>query len=316
MKKRSFTMINVKKMRLTMFAASMVAAGALTGCFNDKSSNPGAGEAASPVAFQNGAALGAISDAICTYANKLGTALPSEPSVVKTDANGTVDVNLNTVKASDYPVTITCTGGNYYDEATDKTRTLAATDTIQSIIPNAAAITQVSGKVGVNTFTDLAAKLLKKSGQTTPAAATAALKEIGRILAPGLTENGGELNLLGASTPVTSASPSLTQNNTATKLAVYLAGLAKVAQSKGVSPSDLGKSLASSISAGTAVDQTIVTALPAKSAEYANDKSTSAELKQDTTDDSAGSGGAAVEPKGDGTTGGTGGNSTGGNGTA
>ena len=33
-------MINSKKTRLTMFAASMVAAAALTGCFNDKSADP------------------------------------------------------------------------------------------------------------------------------------------------------------------------------------------------------------------------------------------------------------------------------------
>jgi hypothetical protein len=313
MKKRSFTMINIKKMRLTMFAASIVAAGALTGCFNDDSADAGPNS----TSFNNGAALGALVGAICTYKNNSGTMLATKGRVV-TDNDGTAPVEIDNLVAGDFPVIVSCAGGTYYDEAANVFRSNAG-ESIQSIIPSLAALAEVGNRVGVNTLTDMATKLYNSAAPAdkTSSGALAAFKEIGRVMAPGLvgSEAGGELNLLGSSAPVKNDSPSLA-NNAASKLAVYLAGLAQVANDAGKTPAQLGELLADAITAGQSVDTTVPNGglgskLKTAATAYAKDKAPAA-LADDTEKDQSGSGGSASKPKSDGTndggaTGGTGG---------
>jgi hypothetical protein len=314
-------MINSKKMRLTMFAASIVAAGALTGCFNDESADAGPNS----TSFNNGAALGALVGATCTYANNSGTALVAANAPVVTGDEGTAPVNIVGLVAGDFPVVVSCTGGNYYDEANDSVQSNAG-ETIESIIPSLAALAQVGNNVGVNTLTDMAAKLYKSAAPAdkTSAGALAAFKEIGRVMAPGLVGSGtgGELNLLGSSTPVKNGSPTLA-NNTAGKLAAYLAGLAQVAKDSGKTPAQLGRDLAAAMTAGTSVDATVTggglgSKLKTAASNYATAKGP-ATLAASTSSDQSGSGGSASKPKADGTndgssTGGTGGSGTGGSG--
>ncbi len=290
-------MINSKKMRLTMFAASMVAAGALTGCFNDKSSDP------STTGFGLGAAKGAINGATCNYK----TAVNTNGFAGTTDANGEVQVAVTPgFGANDYPVVITCVGGTYFDESDNSTQ--PQTEPMRSVIPDAQSIGEVGGKIGVNPFTELATALFESlpagAANRTAAAAKASYGEIGRLFAPGMVANGGALNLMQASTPVNSASPTLGAN-VAGQLATYLAGFAKYAATNGGSMAVLAD-LRTKIATGTAVPASVAQGIKTQANSYTPGASTGV------TAQPSGNGGTAQKPAAGGTTGGTGG--TGGSG--
>ena len=102
-------MINSKKMRLTMFAASMVAAGALTGCFDDKSSNP-----PGPTSFSSTASYGALVGASCIVN---GAVTPNLTSYT-TDGDGLGAISA-VIAGSEYPLIVSCAGGTYYNEASE-----------------------------------------------------------------------------------------------------------------------------------------------------------------------------------------------------
>jgi hypothetical protein len=321
MKKRSFTMINIKKMRLTMFAASIVAAGALTGCFNDESADAGPNS----TSFNNGAALGALVGATCTYANNSDAVLESKTAPVVTNDQGTAPVNIEGLVAADFPVIVSCTGGSYFDEGNPIAGLVSnAGKTIQSIIPSAAALAQVANNVGVNTLTDMATKLYKAAADEdqTSAGAVAAFAEVGRVMTKGFIATGGGLNLLGSSTPVVNADPALA-DNTAGRLAVYLAGLAQVAKDAGISPAKLGERLAKAMTDGTNVNSVVpfkngenfVLQLKRAANNYAIAKGGTTDLAASVGGQASGEGGSASKPKGTGTDGsGSGGSTTGGTG--
>jgi hypothetical protein len=303
MKKRSFTMINIKKMRLTMFAASIVAAGALTGCFNDKSADPGT------TGFGLGAAKGAINGATCTYK----TALNTDGFAGKTDANGEVQVAVTPgFGPNDYPVVITCVAGTYFDEFDNNTK--PQTEPMRSVIPDAQSIAEVGGKIGVNVFTELATALFESlpagAANRTAAAAKGSYAEIGRLFAPGMVANGGSLNLMQASTPVNSATPTLGAN-VAGQLATYLAGFAKYAATiQGGTSMTLLADLSAKIAAGTAIPADVAQGIKTEANTYTPGSGTGV------TAQPTGNGGTAQKPAPGGTTtggtGGTGGTGAGG----
>tara|TARA_R110000772_G_scaffold144093_4_gene253823 strand:- start:79743 stop:80735 length:993 start_codon:yes stop_codon:yes gene_type:complete len=319
-------MINSKKMRLTMFAASMVAAAALTGCFDDKSADAGP----SSTSFNNGAALGALVGATCTYASNSGADLISENAPVVTNSLGAAPVNILNLVAGDFPIIISCENGSYFDEANPGAGLVSNEgNTIQSIIPSAAALAQVGNNVGVNTLTDMATKLYKSAAaeDQTVDGAVAAFSEVGRVMMKGFMANGGALNLLGSSTPVTDDAPALA-DDTAGQLAVYLAALAQVAKDMNTipatTPAALGKLLADAMTNGTDVNSVVplkngenfVQQLKRAANNYAIANSGSTNLGASVSGQLAGEGGSASKPKGTGGNDGTGsgGNPSGGTG--
>jgi hypothetical protein len=292
-------MINSKKTRLTMFAASMVAAAALTGCFNDKSADP------SSTGFALGAAKGAINGATCTYKTAVGTV----GLAGSTDANGEVQVSVTPgFGAGDYPVVISCNGGTYFDESDNSTQ--PQTEAMRTVIPDGQSIADVGGKIGVNPFTEFAAALFESlpagAANRTAAAAKASYGEVARLFAPDMVANGGVLNLMQASTPVSSATPTL-GNNVAGQLATYLAGFAKYSAANGGSMAVLAD-LRNKIAAGTAIPASVAQGIKTQADSYTPGASTGV------SGQATGNGGTAVKPtpEGETTTGGTGG--TGGNG--
>ena len=282
-------MINSKKMRLTMFAASMVAVGALTGCFNDKSADP-----SSSTGFGLGAAKGAINGATCTYT----TAVGGSGAAGSTDANGEVQVTVSPgFGTNDYPVVITCAGGTYFDESDNSTQ--PQTVPMRTLIPDGQSIADVGGKIGVNPFTEFAAALFDSlpagAQNRTVAAAKATYGEIGRLFAPGMVANGGGLNLMQASTPVSTATPTL-GNNVAGQLATYLAGFAKYAATNGGSMAVLAD-LRNKIAAGTAIAPSVAQGIKTQANSYAPGAATGVSSQP------SGNGGTAQKPT---PTGGTG----------
>jgi hypothetical protein len=316
-------MINIKKMRLTMFAASIVAAGALTGCFNDESADAGPNS----TSFNNGAALGALVGATCTYANNSGTALVSVNAPVVTNSKGAAPVDIKGLVPADFPIIVSCQDGSYFDEANPTAGSVSnAGNTIQSIIPSAAALAQVANNVGVNTLTDMATKLYKAAADEdqTSAGAVAAFAEVGRVMTKGFIATGGGLNLLVSSTPVVDGAPVLA-DNTAGRLAVYLAALAQVAKDQipAITPAELGKLLANAMTSGANVNSVVplkngesfVLQLKRAANNYAIAKGGTTNLAASVGGQASGEGGSASKPKGTGTDGsGSGGTTTGGTG--
>jgi len=261
-------MIKSKKMRLTMFAASIVAAGALTGCFDDESADPVS--SASPTEFSATAAYGALVGATCVVNGTVTAALDS----YTTDADGVGAISA-TIGAAEYPLIISCTGGTLYNEATELTE--ANDETLKSIVPTAGALTDAGGNIAVTTLTSMAAALYESlpAAQRNSSTANQSLTNVIKALAPGLG-NGDGLDLLRAPSVVKS-STSTVGNNDAGYYASILAGLAKAgaALNPPLSPAKLAAKLATETAAGT-LDANVVSVLKAKTAEFANDKGTAA----------------------------------------
>ncbi|WP_373090692.1 hypothetical protein [Zhongshania sp.] len=291
-------MINSKKMRLTMFAASMVAAGALTGCFDDKSADPASPAVATE--FSTTAAYGALVGADCVVNGTVTAALDT----YTTDADGVGSISA-VIGAGEYPLIISCTGGNYYNEASEATE--ANDETLKSIIPSAGALTDAGGSVAVTTLTSMAAALYESlpAAQRNSSTANQALTNVIKALAPGLG-NGDGLDLLRAPTVVKS-SASTVANNDAGYYASILAGLAKAGAglTPALSPSKLAAKLAAETVTGT-LDNNVVSVLKAKTSEFAGDKGDAA-LQQKSNSSPAPTTTVAKPTTGTGGTGGTGG---------
>lgn len=286
-------------MQLKLLAAGVLSASVMVGCGSDKDADP------SGITTTSGkvtAAFGALQGATCDVTNPLGIS----KATVTTGADGTVDLSFDTV-ASDFALIVSCTGGSYFNEATGGTDT--NNETVESIMPDLATFTEVGQNLAVTTLTDMATKLYKSlpAADKTPASAKASLTEIVRVMAPGL---GDGVNLLAAPTPVINGTTPV-GNTPAGIYASYLAGLAKIAQDKGITPSQLGRQLGDSVTAGTAIDPTVVNNLVAKAQEFATEKNTNLGAQPQPT----GAGGVAVKPGatgGTGATGATGAGATGG----
>jgi hypothetical protein len=283
----------LNKMRLKLLMASLLSTTVIVGCGSDKPADD-----VPPVAvdtpFEVTAALGALKGADCEIVG----APPSNTvfTTETTDDNGQVAVIIKAF-ATDFPVTISCSGGQFYDEARD---TMIVNEfPIKSVVPDLASLDLLGKKIAVTTLTDLAATLYQSLPATEQNAETAlaSLSEIIRILAPALGENGGGLNILAAPTPVTTVDDSDTIPATpAGKYAAYLAGLAKVAaeDGKGLNASQLGKELADQITAGVPIDNDTVTKLVSKVQSYLTNNPS---LKDEVKDDETGAGGEAEKPK-------------------
>lgn len=284
-------------MRFRLFAAGLLSASVMVGCGSDSKASSNAPVAS---AFSVTSALGALVGANCNVISAGGTIL----ATAVTGANGTVPVDIEAAN-SDFPMTVECTDGSYFDEGSNTTQ--LNTGTIKSLIPTRAALAQAGNNLAVTTLTDLAVELFKKApaSDRTSAAAVAALDEIVRVLAPALGANGGGLNILSAPTPVTSATTAIDETP-AGRYAAYLAGLALVAKDKNTNAAGLGALLASQVSSGTPLDTTTVTQLVSKVQTYAGTNGNTA-LQSDVSGDSSGAGGTAQTPTATGGTGGTGG---------
>jgi hypothetical protein len=296
----------LNKMRLKLLVAGLLSTTVMVGCGSDKPEND------APVAtpFEVTAALGALQGASCSIVGATGTIFKS----ATTDDSGQVSVIID-ARVRDFPVIISCSGGSYFDEATNAL--VDNVGSIKSVVPNRAVLDSLAKKIAVTTLTDLATTLYQSlpPENRTAETALASLTEVVRILAPALGENGGGLNILAAPTVV--ASPGIALDGTpAGKYAAYLAGLALVAEENGKTAAQLGQVLAEQIATGKAIDPVTVATLVDKVKAYASTNGNN-DLKSDVANDNSGDGGAAEKPepntppKTTGSTGSTGSTSTG-----
>lgn len=172
------------------------------------------------------AALGAVTGASCNAFLSNGTTqIPGSPTVTS-DANG--NFSFGALNSSFFPVVVTCTGGNFFDEATGTT--FANTAPISAVVPQArtSQSTTAAPTFAVTPLTNMAAAVFlaqpaeMRTGSIGNNLATSANAEIARALFPG-----GDV--LTPPTPVTTTTTSLPSSSVADQYAAILASLSYAA---------------------------------------------------------------------------------------
>lgn len=168
------------------------------------------------------AALGAVTGASCNAFLSNGTTQVPGSSTVTSDANG--GFTFGTLNSSFFPVIVTCTGGNFFDEATGAT--VANTAPISAVVPQArtSQSTSAAPTFAVTPLTNMAAAtfLAQPAELRSNNLATSANAEIARALFPG-----GDI--LTPPTPVTTTTTSLPSSSVADQYAAILASLSYAA---------------------------------------------------------------------------------------
>lgn len=276
--------------RGSVLTVGFAAALALAGCGGDSSSNK------TSLDYEATVAHGAVVGASCSLFDADGDLIASGFS---TDENGQVDISAK-VNKKKFPVTMSCTGGTYYNEATGQTET--QTGALRSIVPDKDTLNSVGGEVAVTPLTDLAVELFSKASNKDPVAAKQALSEVRDALAPSLGTGGTDL--LQAPQPV--------KNNTDTvgggvqgEYALYLAGLAKAAQQRNVTPEQLLDTVKGQVQQGTQIDTTVADDVVAGAKTFANEQGDD-DAKATVENDVAGDGTVDTPTGGTGATGASG----------
>lgn len=188
------------------------------------------------------ASLGALVGASCTAKDiRFATTYSGT-----TDSNGIVV--FNGVPNTAGTLLVSCSGGQYYDEATDTTSTLVGT--LESVV--AAGQTQAA----VTPLTNIVASLVKTAiagvanPSITPAQLAAVAKSVADVYAPGV-------DLLSPPKPVKSSADVATISNAdnAGKYAAALAGLSKLANDNGKTLDVLTSAITNDVANGTIGDE-------------------------------------------------------------
>ena len=276
--------------RGSVLTVGFAAALALAGCGGDSSSSK------TSLDYQATVAHGAVVGATCDLFDADGALIASG---FTTDENGQVDISAK-VNKKKFPVSMSCSGGTYYNEATGQTET--QTGALRSIVPDKDTLNSVGGEVAVTPLTDLAAELYEKSPVKDPVAAKQALAEIREALAPNLGTGGADL--LQAPQPVKNSTDTV-GGTVQGEYALYLAGLAKAAQSRGVTPEQLLDTVKGQVQQGTQIDSTVADDVVSGAKEFATEQG-DADAQAAVEDDVAGDGAVETPTGSTGATGATG----------
>lgn len=275
--------------RGSVLTVGFAAALALAGCGGDSSSNK------TKLDYEATVAHGAVVGASCDLFDADGDLVASG---FTTDENGQVDISAS-VNKKKFPVTMTCSGGTYYNEATGQTETQVGA--LRSIVPDKDTLNSLGSEVAVTPLTDLAVKLYEKSNVKDPVAAKQALSEIREALAPGLGVDGADL--LQAPQPVKS-STDVVDGSVQGEYALYLAGLAKAAQDRGQTPEELLEDLQDDIDSNQ-IDASVAQDVVDGAKEFATEQGDT-EAQAAVQDDEAGDGSVDTPTGSTGATGATG----------
>ena len=262
------------------------------------------------------AALGALNGATCT-ATEIGS-VPARTFAATGTTNASGQATFDGLPLDVGSLIVSCKGGSYYDEATNTTVTLLATDTIKSVLPAG------STETAVTPLTSLVASRVEQALVGKPAGTkvsateiTEAATQIAAVFAPGV-------DLLAPPKVVTNAADvsAITAADSANKYAAALAGLSKLAKdnaggdhlalldtlvadvSDGVIGDDLAADLGlANLSAlNTALNQAVSATVSPAVAESTSNRDTTGTVDAPVTTAPTGTGGSG--------TGGTGGSNT------
>lgn len=184
------------------------------------------------------ASLGALVGATCTAKDiRFNTTFTGT-----TNASGVVV--FNGVPNSAGTLLVSCTGGNYYDEATNTTVPLAGT--LESVVPAG------QSQAAVTPLTNIVASLVKTAiagvanPSITPAQLAAVAKQVADVYAPGV-------DLLAPPKPVLSSADVTTLSNAdnANKYAAALAALSKLAKTNGKTLDAVTTAITNDVADGT-----------------------------------------------------------------
>lgn len=168
-------------------------------------------------------ALGPVVGATCTVSNAGGAAIAGV-GIQTTGDSGVF--SLVNIPDAQFPVIVTCSGGNFYDEATNQI--VANLANVRAVVPlNRASTDSTTPTVALTPLTSaaVAAFLALPAEFRNNAAAASANTEVANALAPGL-------DILSPPTAITSANQTLT-NSPADQYAVILAALSYLALDAG-----------------------------------------------------------------------------------
>lgn len=275
--------------RGSVLVAGLAASLVLAGCGGDSSSSK------TKLDYQATVAHGAVVGADCDLFDADGALIAGD---FTTDENGQVDISTS-VNKKKFPVTMSCTGGTYYDEATGQT--VNQTGALRSIVPDKDTLNSVGGEVAVTPLTDLVVELFNKAGVKDSVAAKQALSEVRDALAPNLGTGGTDL--LQAPQPIKSGTDTV-NGGVRGEYALYLAGLAKAAEDRGVTPEQLLGTLQGQIQ-NNQIDTNIADDVVDGAKEFATEQG-DADAQATVENDVAGDGSVDTPTGGTGATGATG----------
>lgn len=291
--------------RISVIFASTIALGAslLDGC-SDSDSIPQAQKRDFTITASLGALVGASCTATFTNPASTGDVRSFGPFITQAP-DGTANITGIDV----FPVTVTCRGGSYYDEASGTVVERDANATLQTLIPDNDTLEGLDNSVAVTPFTDAATALFNSLpvAQRTPASALGALNSIRNAISPSLGDSGDDL--LSPPQVVNADNPNITDSSFAAQYAAYLAGFARAAAGQGLDAALLAlrQDVADGDGQISGSSATLISNLIAEARVYVqNNGGADTAIVQELADDSEG-GGTVSDPTTGGGTGASGG---------